>query len=184
MSWNIALYAEVKKDGKWVGFKNALDYYFKSSLQYLDEYIEYSSVWDSLKRVNVDDLSDELKSEYDVESKYFDGREISIKEFRSMCSEIINKHETVADCLFKALGVNYVTTIWEAETIPDKYDDDGEIRANYDPMTYKVNKELFETYNRLCIRAKYASMIMGMIDAIGTMLDDDTNDVRFIMVGG
>lgn len=179
MSWNINVYVEKKsKDSDKWEYVNCVSDYFKCNL-------DGTSVheWNTFDCIAFNDISDSLKEHFNNDGEYFDAKVVSLKDMNEYANKMIERAVNIKKTLWIALGLpEYTDDEYADIEDPDKYDEDGKLNAAWNPMTFPVNKKLFEQLQEADFGFAKGYKIHGMTDAAEAMCHFD-DKIRFILVG-
>lgn len=184
MSWNITVYLEKKtKDSDKWEFVSCVHDNFKWLLH--NQNYDALSDFDTIK---IDELSDKLKEKYKSytvsELDFFNGHVITGTELKIYAETDIEKSKMLKKALYIALGVpEYTDDEFEEIEDPNKYDSNGNIKKNWNPLTFPVNKELIEKVQLAEFNCIRAYKIIGMVEAAESMVHYD-DELRFILIAG
>lgn len=165
MSHSVSFYIENKeKDGRWhLLNKSSLVWDFET--YYIDNHIDF----DEFGYIENSELSEELKEKYKIGVEKYDyitAKVTNFSELWEMANEYDENFEKSLEYAYLALGVPYRYDEYD-ENFEDKFDDEGKLRHDYNPLTFPVNKEILVKLNdyfynirkaykieELCARAK------------------------------
>lgn len=171
MSWNITVYAERKVDDGFE-FVCCLHDNFK---WYID-----SEYFDNLPSTT--QFSPELLKLYD--NKISCARTIKAADFRTDASMLIDKSVEVKKTIWCALGLPEYTDDEFEDVVNDRYDVEGNQNPNWNPLTFPVNKDLFNRLQEADFGVAKAYRIIGMLDALESMAGNewDSDTYRLVLV--
>ena len=184
MSWNVTVYLEKlnKKTGKWE---------FVSCVHDNFKYLLHSTCnggFNEFETISKENVSDELRARYTSDNSYgldyFDAKVVSMTESKQYAETDIEKARSLKKALYIALGLpEYVDDEYEEWEDPDKYDTHGNIKKNWNPLTFPVNKDLFEKVQLAEFNCIKAYKILGMTEAAEALVNYD-DECRFILISG
>jgi hypothetical protein len=182
MSWNISVYAEQHINGAWNyimplhdNFKWLIDYDYFENLQDLPAN-EFNNVSSELKAAYSESDSDDLFAFCSV-------KKTTPANMYSYASSLIEKSTAIKKTIWAALGLPEYTDDEYEDVLDDKYDSNGNIDPNWNPLTHPVAKELFSKLQEADFGALKGYRILGMLDALEANSDFGAN-IRLILVRG
>lgn len=180
MSWNISVFAEKYVDGSW-HYVMSLHDNFKWLIS--DEY------FDNLRNLSADDcknVSSELKSQYkdpntDGLFRFYTVKVTTPTEMQTYARTLIDKCTAIKKTIWAALGLPEYTDDEYDDINDDKYDADGNIDPNWNPLTHPVDKRLFSKRQDADFGMAKGYRILGMLDVLDTRSDFSDN-IRLILI--
>jgi len=122
--------------------------------------------------VDTKDMSMEFRAIFkDLDEDYSHIKVIDLKYLNAALDKIISNYITELKSIYTALGCYLITDIYDDVPDDDKYDDDGNIKKDYNPLTYPVNKELLEKNNRNFIAYEAAHRLSAQVEMVLVMLN-------------
>jgi len=124
-----------------------------------------------------------------LDEGYNDVRSIDLKYLSHLLDKIESNYITELKSIYTALGCYLITDLYEDVPDDDKYDDDGNVKASYNPLTFPINKELLEKNNKNFIAYETAhrlssqiSMVLNMLDHCNFDSDSVSYEARLILI--
>ena len=180
MSWNISVYAERYVDSTW-HYVMPLNDNFKWLIS--DEFFDYLQ---HLSAEDYKDVSSELKSRYknsdnDNLFRFCTVKITTPREMQAYASSLIDKNINIKKTIWAALGLPEYTDDEYEDILDDKYDADGNIDPNWDPLTHPVAKELFSKLQEADFGMAKGYRILGMLDVLDSSFDFGEK-IRLILI--
>lgn len=114
---------------------------------------------------------------------------IDLKYLSALLDKITSNYITELKSIYTALGCYLITDMYEDVPEDDKYDDDGNVKSTYNPLTFPINKELLENNNKNFVAYEVAHRLSAIIDMVFNMLnrnnfdfDAPTYEARLILI--
>lgn len=176
MSWDIYMYAEVKKSGcdKWEPLmQDALSDGFK----YLnDGFIDTLPTMKASETEHPSIISmNDAVYLHDFAVKY-----CSIKELQQHFEHVIDQFNIQIKLVYSALGLNIDNDDDDYIQLDDYYEDScSKCQSLFDKMTYPVNKELLITLASMCSACQKANRVLGICNVIYNMCSED-DEIRLL----
>lgn len=194
MSTYISSYVEKfnKKTNQWeLISKNCFSDNFK---HYLNSY-DYTDWYNFNLILNKKELSSEIKEIYEIDEEgnaNIEIRYVTLKGLHDYAIKQVENYISKTNSLFTALGLRDMYRVNEDEEVFEdgKYDDEGNIKNTYNPMTFPINKELLIEWNDSEIKAFNMTRLLGICESIyeqcaemedGCYVSADSNNIRIIM---
>lgn len=182
MHVSIRLYIEKKnQEGTYnLLHDDTVFYDFKKFLN--DDFLNF----DEFSYVSKESLSEEIKQKYKNGIKPIDSvelRETSISELEGIVDKFIEKSTYMLENTYTALGTKYRKD--EHDWGEERYDDDGKIRSDYNPLTFPVNKDMFWYLNDALFNQNLAYELRGILSAIREIFwitEENEKEYRVILV--
>lgn len=159
-----------------------------------DSYIEikrfighFDFEYENLLIADKNSLSQEMKDKFhiDTDKDFYTIKEISFSEIYRLFHDYRVKVEISLTTSFLAMGMNYRFSEFDSGDDFRKYDEDDNIRDDYNPMTHPVNKELLELLNDYLIEYDIMREFEGVVYTLKELYDihyDNSDDFRILIV--
>ena len=100
---------------------------------------------------------------------------------QAYASSLIDKNINIKKTIWAALGLPEYTDDEYEDILDDKYDADGNIDPNWDPLTHPVAKELFSKLQEADFGMAKGYRILGMLDVLDSSFDFGEK-IRLILI--
>lgn len=175
MSWNIAVHVEreIEDGGEYASRLEYVCCLHDNFKWYIDnEYFE--------NLPNETDFSEGLA---DIYGQLNSAKVVRPAELQQYAVNLIDKSTAIKKTIWSALGLPEYTDDEYADVACDKYDSSGNIDPNWNPLTFPVNKELFDKLQEADFGSAKGCRILGMLDSLEAQTGvTPLNEYRLVLV--